>query len=496
MDKGICFLFGAGAETDGKKADFKNFDMPTGQKFMHSSYLNKELNENMTNALKEIFTGNYFTNEKDNAHYKYTAHKFAVNTTYKSILKKWTMHVCQTREFYDKYKDEIDAILNNDELKELLSSLRDEDAAKPSKDTKKSNGSEEDQTKTERSARGKIIHTTFANLYGSLSEDGKIEIPERPVAETLFIGDAEANKTILEQSVLSCLIEDSRFKNSLPTGISHILDSHFHTIIDPARHGQIHFSRVFNYYWSIFFAICQQVCRLNVEDSTNCEIDHNSFVLDLKNNIEEMYSNEFMEGWAKKDKTSYYHFIKEVFGGRVSGVITSNYYKFAEHIIKPRKTAYLNGELRYFEIPETLEVIDVTKESLPKDKLYFPFIFGQSYLKPIVSRHQIEAFHKFEQILNDSQLLVILGYNINEDDNHINAYLREFALSHPIVIVFKPGDKDKDEVDSVNNKKIEVKNKLRLIDDDNIYPLAANYKQHPPKQVISRLDEFVNSIFD
>ena len=117
-------------------------------------------------------------------------------------------------------------------------------------------------------------------------------------------------------------------------------------------------------------------------------------------------------------------------------------------------------------------------------------------MKPIVSRHQIEAFHKFEQILNDSQLLVILGYNINEDDNHINAYLREFALSHPIVIVFKPGDKDKDEVDSVNNKKIEVKNKLRLIDDDNIYPLAANYKQHPPKQVISRLDEFVNSIFD
>ena len=57
--------------------------------------------------------------------------------------------------------------------------------------------------------------------------------------------------------------------------------------------------------------------------------------------------------------------------------------------------AFINGQLKWFEIPGYLEIVDITKES-PQEKnyLYFPFIFGQSKIKPIVHPLQLKNKRK------------------------------------------------------------------------------------------------------
>lgn len=85
-----------------------------------------------------------------------------------------------------------------------------------------------------------------------------------------------------------------------------------------------------------------------------------------------------------------------------------------------------------FEFPELLEVRDFSEQKentaspLPAEHIFFPFIFGQSYLKPVVDKRQTEEFHKFGKILDGSDILVVLGYNINEDDNHVNSFIHGY----------------------------------------------------------------------
>ena len=84
-----------------------------------------------------------------------------------------------------------------------------------------------------------------------------------------------------------------------------------------------------------------------------------------------------------------------------------------------------------------MEVKDASIENASDftgEKLFFPFIFGQSLIKPIVSDIQIDAFTEFKSLLNKTDILVVLGYNINEDDNHINALLHKYAKSKGILI--------------------------------------------------------------
>lgn len=45
-----------------------------------------------------------------------------------------------------------------------------------------------------------------------------------------------------------------------------------------------------------------------------------------------------------------------------------------------------------------------------------------------------------KNILDQSSILVILGYNINSDDNHINAYLHDFAQHKKIIFVSDGGN--------------------------------------------------------
>ncbi len=95
----------------------------------------------------------------------------------------------------------------------------------------------------------------------------------------------------------------------------------------------------------------------------------------------------------------------------------------------------MNGQLKLFECPELLEVVDLTDDHIDTSTFHFPFLFGQSLVKPIINRRQIDEFYELKKVLDAAEILVIFGFNINEDDNHINAFLHDFASTKKIIIV-------------------------------------------------------------
>lgn len=447
----ISFLFGAGAE--GKQ----NFDLPSGLDFMASSYLDDSIKNNLLPALKEIFSREYFDGK-----YKYTTHSYNESTTVQSILKKWIYFRCQSLDCLKSYEEDLIKILNEDKYIKLIESI---DANRDGKKEYKSGNSK----------NGNKYNNEIANMLKNHSDGKPISIERGTILDLFMEGDT--------------LIKD------LSTGISHILDGHFHSIINPQRHGKYIFSKVFNYYWSIFFTVYKPILSytMGLPADNHDEKYYEERINNLENEIKKLYSSKEYNRQGREHDKTYYHWIGEKFRGSVSGIMTTNYFKFAEDIIgehykksnKKFPVAYLNGELKLFEIPETLEVIDIIAKPLPTDKLYFPFIFGQSYVKPIVSKYQIEAFAKMKHILDRADIVVILGYNINEDDNHINAFLRDFVT----------------EDNGQNNKKIVVvteddldtiRQRLRLVGNENVHCCKVEYTS-TPEEIITQLKSLVEN---
>lgn len=430
MGRKVCFLFGAGAE------GHNNFNLPTGHEFILESFLSENTKNTLLPELKRVFSSKYYNNR-----YEYTQNSYYSDLTFKSILKKWIIAECKDEKCYQKYENDIRIVLNKDEHKELIDSIGITTASKEK---------ERDITKEEIEK----FSTFYKELYCTDKEAKSIEFGELSIAN-LFVNDK------------------GKAKGDLPTGIAHILDSHFHTIIDPTKYGKVKFSKVFNYYWSIFFAIFKPIYEMKNEDLNPKEAFSYDFdsLLDKVNFI---YNDSgFDEKIKRKDRQSYYRCIKSKFeSDELCGAITTNYFDFAERILET-EVAYINGQLKLFEVPETLEVIDITEVGFPspKEKIYFPFIFGQSYTKPIVSKHQIDAFTKMKGILEEANVLVILGYNINEDDNHLNSFLREFIMG-------KKEQKNGNKIIVVNDRKdcSETKRKLRVdLGEENIIHCKVNY---------------------
>ncbi|MEG0276763.1 MAG: hypothetical protein RR630_07030, partial [Coprobacillus sp.] len=65
----------------------------------------------------------------------------------------------------------------------------------------------------------------------------------------------------------------------------------------------------------------------------------------------------------------------------------------------------------------------------------FPFLLAQSMIKPIIHPYQIKEYHKAIESLENANFLVILGYGLNEDDNHVNALLKGCAVNCTVIIV-------------------------------------------------------------
>ena len=413
----------------GAGAECFSFDMPTGVEYQRNTLLCENFGKIYGNSLKNYFKETFF-----NKGYKYTRHHVnAGNKVYYSILENLI------RQKYE-----------NKSIKEINKLIKDSRKEKVVNDLKR-----------------------FLKLKKELSNPFLTELVENRDIDKI--------------------------------GFAGILDSLFYNIINPAKFSQVQFSKIINYYWNCYFYLVDKI--IETLKNNNIDLSELEEFIDKKTNklcYKKLLSN--IDKFTKKlyglkplikenFKNSYYFNIsnkleesKEKIS--LSGIFTTNYFLFSEIINDD--VVYLNGKLSLFEYPEVLEVRNYLKEEADNKKFFFPFIFGQSYTKPIVCKNQITEFDKFNEKLESSDCLIILGYNINADDNHINSFLHNFIeiLKRKIIIVTEIT-----KTATLENIKYDYAEKLKISkDNENLIILDCKYpRKENGDDELSK--ELVNNIF-
>jgi NADH dehydrogenase/NADH:ubiquinone oxidoreductase subunit G len=122
---------------------------------------------------------------------------------------------------------------------------------------------------------------------------------------------------------------------------------------------------------------------------------------------------------------------------------------------------YLAGKLSQFEYPHLLFVEDFAdkKAIIPNNDFVFPFLMTQAPVKPIITPVQIREYVKALRQLESADVLFVLGYSLCENDNHINAMLREFLIKGKKIVYFAYDQENKKDIVDV---KAEVRRNLRV----------------------------------
>ena len=166
--------------------------------------------------------------------------------------------------------------------------------------------------------------------------------------------------------------------------------------------------------------------------------------------------NEFSKG--KLD--NYYGVIKNYIDKYDFNIVTTNYTTLCENItgVKADEIAYIHGKFGWFENPRSLEIIDINTDEIKYHQgikggdIYFPYIFIQSGVKPIVDRIQIREFSKMIEFFEKADVIII-GYKFNPDDNHINSIIRSFICDGKRIKYF---------IYDNDLKKDDIKKRLRI----------------------------------
>lgn len=436
----ICYLFGAGAEGKG------NYGIINGFEYFKKTLFINSMDDVYHNLFDFLSEKQYF--RINDSFYKYEKRIISISIrTLEMFLINYIDNRYDVNDgFEENEKNEIVNIFSYDFVKEL--------------DEKYNLNIDLKSYDNNQNIKQKNIYRNKA-----ISELKKIF-----TCDTILYNE-------LETEILKKIFFDNFGKviRDINVGVPNLLDSYFHTIINPIKYGSYNFSKIFNYYWTCYFVIIKNIIASMSaknkklfsdyieKDKLNCQ----KVVLNINDFTTKLYSiNDNQNG------STYYDLIRKKtneFNNKLTdeiqnSVITTNYYKFIE--ILDENPSYLNGNLKMFELPELLEVVDFTNNKLDWNKnLFFPFIFGQSLVKPIVHSYQIEQFSNAFNKLNTADYLVIIGYGINDDDNHVNSLLHNSIIDDhfkKIIIVDKCPIKSIIKSLKINNSSIE--DKILLID--------------------------------
>lgn len=411
--KQIAFFFGAGVEGRG------NFDIETGFEYLQKSlFASITAKENGEKCFTDFLSKQWNELSFFEGSYKYSvATVDALDFLFKNFIKLR----CENDEiFKQEHRTTLSTLFSLDDLRKIYG---------------KTISSEEKQANEDNNTKDSINKEFKRIVTGKLKEHSEIK---SDLLRDLFGYD-----------------KNGRIDIDMNVGVAGALDSYFHTIIDPRKYGVVKFSKIINYYWACYFTILRSVIRYlythGADEAKNYLCSPSFETLDYEKvleNLKEVTSLIYDPNLNYSiDDTYYQHIIDnlEAYKSNLEcvGVITTNYYQFCSKIAS--NTIYLNGQLKLFECPELLEVVDLTDDHIDTSTFHFPFLFGQSLVKPIINKRQIDEFYELKKVLDTAEILVIFGFNINEDDNHINAFLHDFVSTKKIIIVTNRPDEFKAE---------------------------------------------------
>ena len=243
------------------------------------------------------------------------------------------------------------------------------------------------------------------------------------------------------------------------------LERDFATLMGLNKNDNFRYNRLFNYYWSSFFSIMDEIVKKDKELiekykllTKNKQINYSNVFSNLKAIITEIYDEKFLKNYENNKNKNYYKTFssKDLDNYKLHSVITTNYTPFMELYFdrkennnakcdnkqdERKKSIYLSGKLPLFERSDENEVFDIRDENIDNTKLkpidYFPFIMTQSPIKPIIHPKQIIEYNNFLKALESSEILIIIGYSLTKNDNHICCFLKEYYLKGNTIIYCK-----------------------------------------------------------
>lgn len=211
-------------------------------------------------------------------------------------------------------------------------------------------------------------------------------------------------------------IQDFFLKNML---FFDTLDEKFNDLRNTVLH--TNGKKVINTYTTIFILMIKSLYE--VDDNFEWSFE----------NIFELLNNPYNKIKELSIEKSYYEVLAS--SGIEYSVTTTNYTDIVENVILKYKESfhvnYLHGRLNWFEDYKKLRIYDVHNDNerqlaIQNKQNIFPFILIPSGVKPMICKKEIEEFHSFINDLYESQLLCVVGYRFNPEDNHINSIISEW----------------------------------------------------------------------
>ena len=79
-----------------------------------------------------------------------------------------------------------------------------------------------------------------------------------------------------------------------------------------------------------------------------------------------------------------------------------------------------------FESLESLTARDIRTEPIVQNEFVFPFLMTQAPIKPIVVANQMRSYAKAFETLDNTNILVVLGYSFCDSDYHIASLVHDY----------------------------------------------------------------------
>lgn len=227
-------------------------------------------------------------------------------------------------------------------------------------------------------------------------------------------------------------------------GIYSFLDSLFNYLRKPESYKR-ECARVIKIYYSALLSVLNGMSE-SIDNSKNKQLlDAYSKLLSENDTIDDPqellatvidgFQTAVVEGAMslsneEKEKLYYYNVrnLVESNNNEIS-CITTNYTNIGQKIIQlpDERFSYLHGKLGMFEELETKYIADIKEVDL--GKTVFPYLLVQSGVKPIISPFQIREFYKACSMITEADHMLIVGYGVNLDDEHITTILRERLMN-------------------------------------------------------------------
>lgn len=287
---------------------------------------------------------------------------------------------------------------------------------------------------------GKIILSILQLQLGALSESLSRKINDNPFSKKdddidLFddLGDIlKLNYSIAGVTGLNYLfekhdyLEDSDYDNLLKFA-GNLLEDIFSTILD--------YKSLIDSYWHYLY--CPRI-----EWNKFCKIS--IFLLTVRGYIEEQCAQ------ADENRDGYYDDVYNAFKANnspleISSIATTNYTSLISRKIKDCKIHFLNGSTAQWYDPYINKIGSI--EDLDREEKHFkvPLLFTQSGTKPMTSIFMLNEYVDVYKDFMSADLICVLGFGFNTDDEHINGIIRELLNNEKKVLVVTVQQHDDEE---------------------------------------------------